>query len=68
MAVEQRIKGKNIEIQVAVIFDTGEVFLSQAVSWQYAVNLSCSSYMDPQLYKSIQGRFKELFFSSQCNS
>lgn len=68
MAVEQREKkGNKVEMQVAVAFDAGEIFLSQAVSPGQAVNLSYSSCLTCWLYKSIWGGFKELFFSSLCN-
>lgn len=54
-------------MQIAVAFDAGEIFLSQAVSPQQPVNLSYSSCLTCCLHKSIWGGFKELFFSSLCN-
>lgn len=67
MAVEQRTRGRKVQMQVAVAFDAGEIFLSQAVSPQQPVNLSYCSCLTCWVYKSIWGGFKELFFSSLCN-
>lgn len=53
--LSKRKKGNKAEIQIAVAFDAGEIFLSQAVSPQQPVNLSYSSCLTCCLHKSIWG-------------